>query len=276
MSTTFQPPPGRFPQAAPPTTRRPDREPGPSLGPRLAAEFIGTFFLVVTVCAATSPKAGAGPLAPLAVGAVLTAMVYAGGHVSGGHYNPAVSLAVMIRGKLGVPEWLGYTAAQLAAGAVGGLAAVSITGRGHPATTAVAGKVLAAELVFTFALAFVVLSVATARNSEGNSYFGLAIGFTVTAGALAVGGISGGAFNPAVALGASILDRLAWNELWIYVVAALAGAAAAAAAFLCVQPSERPAAPGTRSRRQRRAALGTPAAGTAATSDAGPSAGLRP
>ena len=276
MSTTFPPPAGRFPQAAPSTTRRPDREASPPLRPRLAAEFIGTFFLVVTVCAATSPKTGAGTLAPLAVGAVLTAMVYAGGHISGGHYNPAVSLAVMIRGKLGVREWLGYTAAQLAAGAAGGLAAASITGRGHPGTTAGTGKALAAELLFTFALAYVVLSVATARNSEGNSYFGVAIGFTVTAGAFAVGGISGGAFNPAVALGASILGRFAWNELWVYIVAALAGAAVAAAAFLCIQPSERQAAPGTSARRQRQPALGTPAAGTAATSDTGPAAGFRP
>jgi len=244
MSSIFLPRPAeQVPQAAPATTRRPDRGTSPPLGPRLAAEFIGTFFLVVTVCAATSPKTGAGVLAPLAIGVMLMAMVFAGGHISGGHYNPAVSLAVMIRGKLGAGEWLGYTAAQLAAGAAGGLAACGLVGRGHPGTTAGTGKILIAELLFTFALAYVVLSVATARNSEGNSYFGLAIGFTVTAGAFAVGGISGGAFNPAVALGVSILGRFAWHQLWIYVVAALTGAAIAAAAFLYVQPSERPGTP---------------------------------
>jgi len=149
-------------------------------------------------------------------------------------------LAVMIRGKLTPGEWLSYTAAQLGAGTAGGLAARGILGPGHPGTTANTWKVLLVELLFTFALAYVVLNVATARASEGNSYFGLAIGFTVTAGAFAVGGISGGAFNPAVALGVSILGTFAWNQLWIYLTASLAGAAIAAGAFRYVQPSERP------------------------------------
>ena len=242
MSSTFLPrPPEQVSQAAPGTTRRPDRGTSPPLCPRLAAEFIGTFFLVVTVCTAINPKTGAGALAPLAIGSILMAMVFAGGHISGGHYNPAVSFAVMIRGKLTAGEWLCYTATQLGAGAAGGLAARSIVGAGRPETISNAWKILVVELLFTFALAYVVLNVATARTSEGNSYFGLAIGFTVAAGAFTVGGISGGAFNPAVALGLSILGRFAWNELWIYLVAALAGAAIAAVAFLYTQPSERQA-----------------------------------
>jgi aquaporin Z len=244
MSSAFLPRPAeRFPEHVPTTTRRPDQGTSPPLGPRLLAEFIGTFFLVITVCAAINPKTGAGALAPLAIGAILMAMVFAGGRISGGHYNPAVSFAVMIRGKLAADEWLSYTATQFAAGTAGGLAARSIVGPGHPGATANTWKILVVELLFTFALAYVVLNVATARNSEGNSYFGLAIGFTVAAGAFTVGGISGGAFNPAVALGASILGRFAWNQLWIYVVAALAGAPIAAVAFLYLQPSERPAAP---------------------------------
>ncbi len=218
---------GRAAQTGTVTTRRPDRVPGSPLGTRLIAEFIGTFFLVLTVCAATSPKTGAGPLAPFAIGAILMAMVFAGGHVSGGHYNPAVSLAVMIRGKLTAAEWLGYASTQLAAAAAGGVVARGIVGGGRPETTANTGKIFLVELLFTFALAYVVLSVATARAGEGNSYFGLAIGFTVAAGAFAVGGISGAAFNPAVALGVSILGRFAWNQLWIYIVATLAGATAA-------------------------------------------------
>jgi aquaporin Z len=243
MSSTFLPrPTERVSETAPTTTRRPDRGTSPPLRPRLVAEFIGTFFLVVTVCAAINPKTGAGTLAPLAIGSILMAMVFAGGDISGGHYNPAVSFAVMIRGKLTAGEWLCYTAVQLGAGTVGGLAARTIVGAGRPETTANTWKILVVELLFTFALAYVVLNVATARTSEGNSYFGLAIGFTVAAGAFTVGGISGGAFNPAVALGVSILGRFAWNELWIYVVASLAGAAIAAVAFLYVQPSERPAA----------------------------------
>jgi aquaporin Z len=244
MSSTFLPRSAeRVSETVPTTTRRPDRGTSPALGPRLVAEFIGTFFLVVTVCAAISPKTGAGILAPLAIGSILMAMVFAGGHISGGHYNPAVSFAVMIRGKLTAGEWLCYTSMQLGAGAVGGLAARSIVGAGRPETTANTWKILVVELLFTFALACVVLNVATARTSEGNSYFGLAISFTVAAGAFTVSGISEGAFNPAVALGVSILGRFVWNELWIYVVASLAGAAIAAVAFLYVQPSERPTGP---------------------------------
>jgi len=242
MASTVLPGAGhRDPGPARVTTRRPDGEASPPLAPRLLVEFIGTFFLVLTVCAAISPKTGAGPLAPLAIGSILMVMVFAGGHISGGHYNPAVSLAVLIRGKLAVGEWAGYTVTQLVAGAAGGLAASGIVGRGRLQTAAAAGtlKVFSVELLFTFALAYVVLNVATARHGEGNSYFGLAIGFTVTAGALAVGGISGGAFNPAVALGVTVLGRFAWTDLWIYVVAALVGAATAAAAFLYVQSAER-------------------------------------
>ncbi len=211
----------------------------PALGPRLLAEFIGTFFLVFTVCTATNPKHGAGALAPLAIGAVLMVMVFAGGHISGGHFNPAVSTAVLTRGKLAVTEWSSYVAVQLAAAAVGGLLARGVNGPGHAAVLGSTWKILVVEFVFTFALAYVVLNVATAKATEGNSYFGLAIGFTVAAGAFAVGGISGGAFNPAVALGTSVLGIFSWGHYWIYVVANLLGGAAAALAFLYLQPAER-------------------------------------
>jgi aquaporin Z len=221
------------------TTRRPDYASGPPLGPRLLAEFIGTFFLVFTVCTATNPKHGAGALAPLAIGALLMVMVFAGGHISGGHFNPAVSTAVLTRGKLALPEWLGYVAVQLAAAAVAGVLAQAVNGPAHAAAAASTWKILVVEFVFTFALAYVVLNVATAKATEGNSYFGLAIGFTVTAGAFAVGGISGGAFNPAVALGASVLGLFSWSHYWIYVVASLLGGITAAQAFLYLQPAER-------------------------------------
>jgi glycerol uptake facilitator-like aquaporin len=152
MSSTFRPRPAeRAATTAPATTRRPDRGTSPPLGPRLAAEFIGTFFLVVTVCAAINPKTGAGPLAPLAIGSILMAMVFAGGHISGGHYNPAVSFAVMIRGKLTAGEWLCYTATQLGAGTAGGLAARSIAGVGRPETTATSPPPGAAKAIPTSA-----------------------------------------------------------------------------------------------------------------------------
>jgi aquaporin Z len=98
---------------------------------------------------------------------------------------------------------------------------------------------LVAEFLFTFALAWVVLNVATARGTENNSFYGLAIGFTVVVGAYAVGAVSGGAFNPAVAIGGMVMGLLSWGDIWVYLLANLAGGAAAAFAFLFTQPGEK-------------------------------------
>jgi aquaporin Z len=207
---------------------------------KLAVEFIGTFFLVLTVGAAA---AGGGRWAALAIGGALMVMVFAGGHVSGGHYNPAVSLAVLVRGKLTGRECAGYVLAQAVA-AVAAAGVVSLLGDAPKAALPVAGtgKMLLAEFLFTFALAYVVLHVATAGDTEGNSFYGLAIGFTLAVGILAVGSISGGAFNPAVALGASVLGLFAWGHIWIYLVAELAGGLGAALAFRLTRPAEAPRA----------------------------------
>ena len=129
-------------------------------------------------------------------------------------------------------------AAVVAAGAVSVLGYAPSS----PAVVAGAGKILLAEFLFTFALAYVVLNVATAKDTEGNSFYGLAIGFTVAAGALAVGSVSGGAFNPAVALGATVMGLFSWGHLWIYLVANFAGGAAAAFAFRLTQPVDTPRA----------------------------------
>lgn len=240
MASTLTPAPiPPVPQPTPTTVRRRDHEEPPPLAPWLVAEFIGTFVLVLTVCIATSPIHGAGALAPLAIGSVLMVMVFAGGHISGGHYNPAVSTAVLVRGKLAVGEWLTYVAVQLTAAAAGGLLARALNGPGHAFAVGSSWKMLIVEFIFTFALAYVVLNVATSKATDGNSYFGLAIGFTVVAGALTVGRISGGAFNPAVALGASLLGIFTWSHYWIYAIATLLGGATAAEAFLSMQPTER-------------------------------------
>jgi aquaporin Z len=204
---------------------------------KLAVEFIGTFFLVFTVGTATN-KLGADGLAPLAIGASLMVMIFAGGHVSGAHFNPAVSTAAMLRGKLPSGEYGPYIATQLVAGLIAGLIARAVGGHEAHAAVANTGKMLVVEFLFTFALAWVVLNVATAKATEGNSFYGLAIGFTVLTGAFAVGGISGGAFNPAVALGATVLGAFKWAHIWIYLIADLAGGAAAAFAFLYVHPEE--------------------------------------
>jgi len=207
------------------------------VGRKLVVEFIGTFFLVFTVGMAV---ANAGQLAPLAIGAVLMVMIFAGGHVSGGHYNPAVSTAILVRGKMSQEEYGPYLAAQFLAGIVAAVVVI-ILGFDFNASAKVAGagKMLIVEFLFTFALAYVVLNVATARGTEGNSFYGLAIGFTVTAGAYAVGAVSGAAFNPAVAVGAMVMGLLSWGDIWIYLVANLLGGAAAAWVFLYTQPGEK-------------------------------------
>jgi aquaporin Z len=207
---------------------------------KLVVEFIGTFFLVFTVGMVVIDP-GAGEFAALAIGSVLAVMVYAGGHISGGHYNPAVTLGVLIRGKVTMSDAVGYWIIQLAAGVVA--AAVVMAMKPAMPVEALNGDLdivpaLLAEFLFTFALVYVVLNVATAKATEGNSYFGLAIGFTVMVGAYAVGPISGGAFNPAVMLGGMIMNIFAWGNIWIYVVATLAGGAAAALVFRYLQPEE--------------------------------------
>jgi aquaporin Z len=198
---------------------------------KLIVEAIGTFFLVLTIGLVVL-EPGAGALAPLAIGSVLMVMVYAGGHISGAHYNPAVTLGVFLRGRASGAELGGYWGAQL----VGAICAALVTGYLRPDVAVTVadhatGQAFVAEFLFTFALVYVVLNVATARGTTGNSYFGIAIGFTVMAGAYSVGAISGGAFNPAVAVGITILGLSAPAFLWVFLVANLLGASAAGLLF---------------------------------------------
>ena len=207
------------------------------------AEAIGTFFLVLTVALCVTQGV---PLASLAIGSVLMVMVYAGGHVSGAHYNPAVTFAVFLRGALPGKQVLPYWIAQFVGGIGAVFLAAHLTGKllhVAPGADVTWLPALAAEIAFTFALAYVVLNVATAKQTEGNSYFGLAIGFTVMVGAFAVGGISGGAFNPAVGLSPALVEfahhgQFATSAAWIYAVGPLAGGALAAVAFKALHPGE--------------------------------------
>ena len=205
---------------------------------KLVVEFIGMFVFMFTVGMATN-KAGAGALAPIAIGSALMVMVFAGGHISGGHFNPAVSTAVFLRGRIASNEYGAYMVTQFVAAVLAGLAVRVVGGHEAHAVVAGAGRMLIAEFLYTFALAWVVLNVATAKGTEGNSFYGLAIGFTVVVGAFAVGGISGGAFNPAIALGAMVTGLFKWSNIWIYLLADFLGAVAAAYAFLYVQPAEK-------------------------------------
>ncbi|GMR13161.1 MAG: MIP/aquaporin family protein [Gemmatimonadota bacterium] len=209
---------------------------------RYLTEFIGTFFLVLTI--GLSVLSGSA-LAPIAIGSGLMVMVYMGGHISGAHYNPAVSLAILMRGKMDLRDFVPYLIAQvlgamLAAGAV--LMILGTTFAPAPAPEAGIWAVLLAEFLFTFALALVVLHVATADDTDGNDYYGLAIGFTVMTGAFAVGPVSGGVFNPAVGTGPILISALAGGgsiaNLWIYLVAPFIGGAAAAIVFRIQTPDQ--------------------------------------
>jgi aquaporin Z len=203
------------------------------------AEFIGTFFLVLTVGTTVIPGSP-GVIAPLAIGASLMVMVYAGGHISGGHFNPAVTLAVFTRGRLDAKDVIPYWIAQIAAGITAALIAVSLVGKsGTPMDIKNTGSAFLAEFLFTFALAYVVVNSATAKGNSGNSFYGLAIGFTVVVGAFAVGGISGGAFNPAVALGAVVMQLLHVSQVWIHIIADLAGGLVAGLTFKFLNPEDK-------------------------------------
>jgi aquaporin Z len=199
-------------------------------------EFIGTFFLVLTVGLTVL---GGTELAPLAIGSSLMIMVYMGGHVSGGHYNPAVSLAVLLRGKMAsASEFVGYVVSQCAGAIVASVVVFAILGRTFapaPAPTASLMSALMVEFLYTFALALVVLNSAASAKTHGNSFYGIAIGFTVVVAAFAGGPISGGAFNPAVGFGPVVMDALLGEgslaNLWIYWVGPLAGGAVASAVF---------------------------------------------
>ena len=207
----------------------------------LAVEFIGTFFLVLTIGLTALAPGVPGGFAPLAIGAILIAMVYAGGHISGAHYNPAVTLAACIRGAIPHPSMPPYIAAQVIAAVVAGIVAVYIAGDSGARMSIDPGPALIGEFLFTFALCTVVLMVATARATSGNQFFGVAIGVTVVAGAYAMGGISGGAFNPAVAIALAVMKIVKWSDLWIHLGADFAGAAAAGLACKALLKEPAPA-----------------------------------
>jgi len=196
-------------------------------------EFIGTFFLVLTIGLTAAEGT---PFAPIAIASALMVMVYMGGHVSGAHYNPAVTLAVMMRGRLPAAQVIPYWISQL----LGSLAASAVVFRVMGKTFALAPvggtfHSVVIEFLFAFALALVVLNVATAKGTAGNSFYGLAIGFTVGMGAFAGGAISGGAFNPAVATGPALMSAMVGRgglaPLWIYWVGPLLGGMVATAVF---------------------------------------------
>ena len=190
-------------------------------------EFIGTFFLVLTIGLTGNP---------LAIGVMLMVMVYMGGHISGAHYNPAVSIAMIIRGLLTIKEAINYILFQISGAFLAAILVGWLSGsvmEVAPSNTASVLQILVVETIFTFALVLVILNVATNPKTEGNSYYGLAIGFTIMAAAFAGGEISGGAYNPAVGTGPILVDELigdgnTFANLWYYIIGPIVGGVSAA------------------------------------------------
>lgn len=213
---------------------------GPTAGRKYATELLGTFLFLFTIAAAVL---SASSLAPLAIGSVLMVMIYAGGHISGGHYNPAVTLAALVRGRIGLPDAVAYWVVQIVGGVLGMALARWVIHPTQVSTMALSGHLLGAafvaELLFTFALCYVVLNVATSKDHPNNSFYGLAIGFTVLTGAIAVGAISGGVFNPAVAISGAVIGLFAWPTLWAYLVAQVIAGIAAGLVFVALNPDDK-------------------------------------
>jgi aquaporin Z len=203
-------------------------------------EFIGTFFLVLTIGMVVI--GGKGDFAPIAIGSALMVMIFAGGHISGAHYNPAVTLAVLLRGKISLTEAIGYMVVQISGAVIASVVVMYLLNDKIPEMAVEmtnSTKGLLAEFLGTFALAYVVLNVATSKGTSGNSFYGLAIGFTVLTMAFAFGAVSGGAFNPAVAVGISILKLTSWNSIWVYLVGCFGGASVAALVFRICNPDDK-------------------------------------
>lgn len=203
---------------------------------KLIAEFIGTFFLALTICTA-AVHGSAGEYAPFAIAATLMVMIYGLGHVSGAHFNPAVTVGVWMRGACEKDEVAPYIAAQVIAGAAAALVSANVLFTEADVTALEMELVpaLGAEFLYTFALVFVILNVATSEATAGNGYYGAAIAFVVLAGALTVGGISGGSFNPAVTGALFTSGVIEAADLWIHLVPQFVAAALAVQAFKATQ-----------------------------------------
>mmetsp|Transcript_26833 Transcript_26833/g.62177 ORF Transcript_26833/g.62177 Transcript_26833/m.62177 type:complete len:342 (-) Transcript_26833:168-1193(-) len=204
----------------------------------LTSEFLGTFMLVVTVGLNVM---GRTPDGAWSIACALMSMIYALGDVSGAHFNPAVTVAILISGRC--KELTPAKAGQYMGAQVAGAMAAALTYAGiyngasfklGPGAKFSYGGVAVAEFVFTFLLCFVVLSVAVSAKTSNPTMFGLAIGSCITCGVNAIGAVSGGALNPAVAVGIATGHRFADGSFcaaMTFSVVELIAAAAAAGVF---------------------------------------------
>ncbi|MFT4260234.1 MIP/aquaporin family protein [Microbacterium sp.] len=197
--------------------------------PRKAlAEALATFLFVFAIIGAVNSSSA---LTPLAIGLALAVLVFATGHISGAHLNPAVSVGVFLRGGLSATDLVAYIVAQFVGGALAALVSFAVWPAAAEPVAIETGPAFLVEALFTLVLVWVVLNVATSKDTDGNSFYGLAIGGTVFVGAVTVGPISGGGFNPAVALGLSVSGNFDWADLWLYIIAPVLGAVVAAVLF---------------------------------------------
>jgi len=201
-------------------------------------EFIGTFFLVFTIGFTSNP---------IAISAILTGMIYMGKDISGAYYNPAITIAGWLRGRMNFLEFLKYIAIQILAATIAALMYYLIIAKTFapiPNNTINPLKPLFIEAAFTFVLALVFLKTTTSKKTAGNSYYGIAIGFTVLGAIYAGSSISGAGYNPAAAIGSIIIDTIFWgwegyiHNLWLYIVGPFIGGAAATVVYKITNPDE--------------------------------------
>ncbi len=206
-----------------------------TLQQKITTEFIGTFFLSLTICTA-AVYGSAGEYAPFGIAATLMVMIYAGGHISGAHYNPAVTVSIYLRGACEKDEVLPYIASQVIAAVSAAIVVENLLRPNEVVTGFELGTdAIVAELLFTFALAYVILNVATTESTSGNGYFGAAIALVVLAGAITVGSISLASFNPAVTSALIVSGKLTLADSWMHFVPQFVGAVLATYVYKSTQ-----------------------------------------
>ena len=207
-----------------------------TLQQKITTEFIGTFFLSLTICTA-AVYGSAGEYAPFGIAATLMVMIYAGGHISGAHYNPAVTVSIYLRGACEKDEVLPYIASQVIAAVSAAIVVENLLRPDElsPVAFELGTEAVVAELLFTFALAYVILNVATTESTSGNGYYGAAIALVVLAGAITVGSISLASFNPAVTSALIVSGKLTLADSWMHFVPQFIGAVLATYVYKSTQ-----------------------------------------
>ena len=207
-----------------------------TLQQKITTEFIGTFFLSLTICTA-AVYGSAGEYAPFGIAATLMVMIYAGGHISGAHYNPAVTVSIYLRGACEKDEVLPYIASQVIAAVFAAIVVENLLRPDElsPVAFELGTDAVVAELLFTFALAYVILNVATTESTSGNGYYGAAIALVVLAGAITVGSISLASFNPAVTSALIVSGKLTLADSWMHFVPQFIGAVLATYVYKSTQ-----------------------------------------